>query len=331
MSSGSDVSAIVLLTIALGTITAVYYLNKKNFIQKDAFIDSISSSIVGTVIKGTKPILWFVVDDYGSNNRRWVDFGARSSKDLNLGFLNITKNRCFHTQGKDFDIKECLGREAVAQVIYERRGVVPNNHLHVPTLLWRAWARSALMYYAGGLYFDGLSLCLGPSFKDTINGHNAAVFGVEHDEPRTSSLDGSCSSFAGWASAPGHEAWGLLNKDLTDLIDAGPTSWSSAIIRNQLSSWYNKFLRNAMPTFRQSEWSRRHDGRPIELEDLFARSACNLDSEWKPPETAVYIPLDYDLIDRSVTYKWFLKLTPEDILSNESKFLWAALSQNIRK
>ena len=56
----------------------------------------------------------------------------------------------------------------------------------------------------------------------------------------------------------------------------------------------------------------------------------NLSNEWNPPENAVYVPLDYETIDRSVTYKWFLKLSAQDIISPESKFLWATLSQNIR-
>ena len=333
----SDVNAIVLLTVALGAITTVFYLskNQKGGNKNENFVETISSNFAKNVVGGftklaAKPNLWFVVDDFGTNSRRWVDFGARSSRDLNMGFLAVTKSRCLYTQGADFDVKECLGREAVAKIIYEHRGEVPEFHLSAPPKLWKAWARSALMYYVGGLYFDGLSLCLGPSFMSDITGKKDAVFGTEHDEPRTSSLDGSCSPFAGWASGPGHEAWLYLNRDLTDLIKAGPTSWTSAIARNQISSWYNKYLRNSMVTMRHSEWSRRTDGRPIEVEDLFGRSCSNLSNEWNPPENAVYVPLDYETIDRSVTYKWFLKLSAQDIISPESKFLWATLSQNIR-
>lgn len=335
----SDVSSIVLLTIAVGAVVSIFYLNNRQRLNsgtKEGFLDTVSSKVANNLLVGfpklaiSKPTLWFVVDDFGTNNRRWVDFGARGSRDLNMGFLAVTKNRCLHTQGMDFDVKFCLGREAVAKIIYEHRGIVPQLHMSAPPKLWKAWARSALLYYAGGLYFDGLGLCLGPSFMDDVSGLPDAVFGTEHDEPRTSSLDGSCSPFTGWSSGPGHLAWGLYNKDILDLIEAGPLAWTSAVARNQISSWYNKFLRNSMPTIRHSEWSRRSDGRPIELEDLFDRSYSKLSSEWIPPEKAVYLPLDYESIDRSISYKWFLKLSAQDIMSPESKFLWASLSQNIR-
>jgi hypothetical protein len=86
-----------------------------------------------------------------------------------------------------------------------------------------------------------------------------------------------------------------------------------------------------MPTIRFSEWSRRRDGRPIEIEDLFGRSYSNLSDEFIPGENAVYLPLDYEVIDRSVKYKWFLNLSTEAIIGPESKFLWATLCQNIRQ
>jgi hypothetical protein len=84
-----------------------------------------------------------------------------------------------------------------------------------------------------------------------------------------------------------------------------------------------------MPTVRHSEWSRRNDGKPIEIEDLFGRSYNYLSPEWKPADNVIYVPLDYEKIDRSVSYKWFLKLSAEDILSDEANFLWAFLSKNI--
>jgi len=331
----SDASPIVLLTVALGTIIALYFVKQSNVGNvNDSFEDlsqTIGNHITGTFVKLTnKPILWFVVDDYGTNNRKWTDFGARSNRNLNMGFLAINKSRCLFTQGKDFDIRICLGREAVAKVVYEHGGRVPDNHLTCYPRLWKAWARASLLYYAGGLYFDGLSLCLGPSFLPDIKGQSDAVFGTDHDEPATNALNGSCSDFVGWASEAKHRPWGSLLNEINNLINSGADNWTAAIARNQLASWYNTYLRDEMPTIRHSEWSRRDDGRPIEIEDLFGRSYNKLSPEWKPANHVVYVPLDYDTIDRSVTYKWFLKLSAQDILSDDANFLWAYLSKNIR-
>lgn len=246
-----------------------------------------------------------------------------------MGFLAITRSRCMLTQGGDFEIRECMGRDAVAKVIYANRGQVPANHLLIPRYLWQAWSRAALLYYTGGLYLDGLSLCLGPSFMSDVSQKSDAVFGTEHDEPRTSTLDGACSPFAGWASGPEHESWFNIFTEITELINSGAQSWSAANARNQVPGWYNKCLKHHMPTIRHTEWSRRWDGRPIEIEDIFGRSVNKLDRNWTPPDNAVYLPLDYEKIDRSVTYKWFLKLSAQEIISSDSKFLWAALGQKI--
>lgn len=326
----SDTSPIVLLSVAIGTILALYFVNKNNVANiNDSFID-LSMILSDKLLQKSdkKPILWFVVDDYGTNNRKWLDFGSRSSRDLNLGFLAITKSKCMFTQGNDFDIRICLGRESVAQIIKDNSGIVPENHLSCYPPLWRAWARAALLYNVGGLYFDGLSLCLGPSFLPDVKGKSDAVFGVEHDEPYTSALSGSCSPFIGWASEAKHRPWALYVQEIQRLVDSGSDNWTAAIVRNLLSVYYNTYLRDEMPTIRHSEWSRRQNGRPIEIEDLFGRSYDKLTDDWKPAEHVVYIPLDYEKIDRSVTYKWFLKLSATDIL--RGNFLWAYLAKNIR-
>lgn len=319
-------NAIVLLTIALVVIALIYCYNATVSAKED-FVGAVAKKITdaafsSVVSENGKPILWFVVDDYGTNNRRWIDFSSRSSRDLNMGFLALTKSRCLMTQGTDFDVRFLLGREAVASAVIAADGIIPSLHMSLLPSLWRAWARSALMRYCGGLYMDGLSLCLGPSFMTCVKGKDDAVFGTEHDEPRTSALDGSCSPFASWSSGPGHKAWTELNKDIVDLADGGDLTWTAAVARNQISQWHGKHLRT-VPCLRTCEWSRLNSGKPIELEDLFGRS-YNLNNEYVPSAQAVYLPLDYEKIDRSVTYKWFLLLPVEQIISSD--FLWAKLS-----
>jgi hypothetical protein len=342
-------SVVALITVAIAVISSIYYLKRSGkynigeAVSEHFYSDSSIASTASTVSIASifepvigrniiiKPNLYFVVDDYGTNNRRWVDFGARSSRDLNMGFLDITRTKCFYTQGGDFEIILLMGRDAVAKKIYEYRGVVPDNHKKVYPAIWKAWARSALLTHCGGMFFDGLSLCLGPRFLPVVKNYPVAVFGTAHDEPQTSSLNGSCSEFTGWSKQANHPAWANLNNDLLEIIDAGNTSWTSAIARNTLAVLYNKHLRDSMPTLRQCEWSRRHDGRPIEIEDMFGRSFSELNKEWSAPESAVYLPLDYETINRSFTYKWFLSLTAQEIMSPKSQFLWAVLSQNNRR
>jgi hypothetical protein len=111
---------------------------------------------------------------------------------------------------------------------------------------------------------------------------------------------------------------------MADLIAAGPTAWTAAIARNQVAESSMVHLTPFMSVVRESEWSRRSDGRAIEIEDLLGRSP---DEEWVPPRTAVYVPLDKERLERNFTYNWFLRMSPEQILNAESHFLWASLAR----
>lgn len=327
----SQFEPILILAGLAGIAAAVMLKKDKTREVVEKFVGGVADTVARRVSSGGSTAkLWFVIDDYGTNSRRWVDFGARNSRDINIGFLNITRARCNITQGGDYDVVELLGREAVARKIREFGGVVPTTHEALPPYLWRAWARAALLNYAGGLYLDGLALCVGPSFKTGIGSLSDAVFGFEHDERRVNvntAIAPTCSHFAGWASGPGHLGWRGLCGVLTDFAEAGPQSWTAAEARNQISAWNKKYLHAVMPTIRTAEWSRRPDGLPIEIEDLLGRTSNKLTPEWEPSDAVVYVPIDKDVLDRSVTYKWFLRMSPDQIMDPESQFLWASLAK----
>ena len=310
--------AVVAIYLSVGKQTKKIAENFVNFMEP-----VVKDSSLLNIFDKVKPKLWFVVDDYGVNSRRWVDFGSRNTTDINIGFLNITKTKCSFTQGNDFAITELLGRDAVAKVIRDNRGLVPLNHKLVPHFLWREWARAALLKYAGGLYLDGLSLCLGPSFKNIVADKDIAVFGVDQDEPIT--MGNSISSpYCGWSAKPNHSSWSNLCEDIYTLIEAGPQSWTSAEVRNQRGIWFNRYLGPNTSPLRSAEWSRKSDGLPIEIDDLLGRSPSQ---DWLPPVNSVYVPIDLDRLERSVSYKWFMRMSTEQILNPESYFIWASLAQ----
>lgn len=312
--SGSD--HLLILGALVGVAVAVYLSNTGS-------TRTIAEKFVGSMGSVKLPVLWFVVDDYGVNSRRWIDFGARSSRDLNVGFLNVTRAACHKTQGGDFEVRELLGRQAVNAVIFAARGDVPREIERCPPALWRAWARAALMSTVGGLYLDGFSLCLGPSFLQSVQGTDSCVFGTDYNESR-SSADAAYGFAAGWASGPALIGWNGLASAMAELIDAGPTGWTAAIARNQVAETTLKYLAPVAKAVRDAEWSRRADGRVIDNEDLFGRTPTD---DVMPPANAIFVPLDRERIERELTYNWFLRLSPEQILDPESHFVWAELAR----
>jgi hypothetical protein len=303
----------LLLAAIVGVAAAVYW-------SSTGLTRGLAEKFVGGMTLSSKPILWFVVDDQGYNTRNWADFGARSSRALNIGFLNITRSRCIKTQGGAYEVRELLGRTAVSEIIYSKGGRVPNGVNTVHPTIWRAWARAALLSTAGGLYLDGMSLCLGPSFSDSIGAREDVVFGTEHNETHAAA-DSAPGPYAGWASGQGHIGWNGLADVLADLIDAGPTAWTAAVARNQIVESTVKHLMPFMSVLRDPEWSRKEDGRALETEDILGRS------EMAAPPSAVYVPLDKERLERDFTYNWFLRMSPEQILDPESTFVWAVAAR----
>lgn len=297
----------------LFTIGAVAYLSNK-VINLEEKKEGFANNIL-------KQNLWFVVDDYGVNSRRWADFGARSSRDINIGLLNITRARCAVTQGGDFNIVELNGRLAVANAVRDNGGYVPDKHLEIPPYLWRAWARAALLGNAGGLYLDGFSLCLGPSFNTVTNGADNLLFGLDSDPL-------SAGSYCGWAANKRSTAWLAYLDAVAQFIERGPLSWNAAKARNQVASWNASILAPAVKLLVEPEWSRLNNGTPVLLEDLFGTSLSDV---YRPGPSSIYVPVDIDLLTRTVSFNWVLRMSSEQLMDPESHFIWAQLAQSVGK
>lgn len=294
-----------------------------SYLSIGGYTRPIAEKFVGGFNILSKSPLLFVVDDYGTNSRLWADFGSRNSKTPNVGFANIVKTRCAVTQGGDFDIVELIGRKAVANKILQSGGYLPGAYESVPHYLWRAWARAALLSNVGGLYLDGYSLCLGPSFKQAIGTKDACVFGIDFNEYRGSGFK-ACGPYAGWSAAPKNNAWSTLEKALAKLIDAGPLSWTAATAREQLAGWHSKYLSSFMSCITDAEWTRNGDGGALEISDLLGRMSS---PEWEPPKSAIYLPIDIEKLEKNVKYKWFMKMSTEQIMDPSSLFIWADLAR----
>lgn len=304
----------IFLIVLLSAVAVAIYFSDKITAGKEGFISLDSISIL------KKRNLWFVLDDFDINSRRWADFGARLNKDANVGFLTLTKARCIITQGKDFTVNELLGRSAVAQAIRTNNGYIPDKHKQAPSFLWKAWARAALLASSGGLYFEGTNLCMGPSFLSVVESADNLAFGANHDEkyPQTP------GPYAGWASKPGHISWTNLATVLATFIDSGPLVWTSLKARNEVAKLNNEHLNPHMRSVVSAEWCRQPNGKPIENEDLFGRS---LTDDWSPGSNVIYVPVDYDRLELDSNFNWFLRMSPEQILDTENSFIWAQLYQ----
>jgi hypothetical protein len=277
------------------------------------------------ILPTTKPTLWWFVDAE-PNARHWLDFTGRQSTEPNRGYLSIALDAVRRTQGADYDVKPLIGREAVLAQIPG----APAAAKQLPPALWRRWALANLLEAQGGLVMDGNStLCVGPSFKSSIDGAGAAaaVFGITSDEPIASpatALTPGPAPYVGWASAPHHPAWQHAAGTWNALVQRGPQAWTSAEARRTYMTVYEAQKGLGIETIRLADGGRLPDGRVRHLEDLFGRVFEPADPKTALLPGTVYVPYDGDDLARRYEFNWFLRLSPQQI--KESDLVWTRLA-----
>ena len=286
---------------------------------------SSSSSSAGFVTSGKTP-LWWIVDDSQVNSRRWLDFGARSTRQPNEPYLALCADRARSVLGKDFDVQVLMGRDAVYRVLGSSEDFCIKQR-SIPPVLWLAWCRATLLSRFGGLWMEGSALVLPAAvgLKDRLKEAPVMTFGTDPAENLASETVPAAGSSAGWAAIPHHPMWHGLARDLTALIDQGPPSWSSPEARRSLRTLWDKHCSGMTGVDRLIEVGRDRYGRRLELETLLG------ETEWSTGSTEggmwVIFPDGRDGLERATPWQWFTRLSKEQIA--ESNFVWAKLATRL--
>jgi len=273
---------------------------------------------------GRQTLTWFC--DTEVNARQWFDFGARNSKDVNRGYLQVSLDALRATQSRDFAIQTLVGRDAIIAAI---GGTVPGadeNAAQLPPALFRLWAVANLCATRGGLVMDGAStLCVGPAFADSLGGVEAATFGVDPDEPvanPTAALTPAPAPYVGYARSARHPGWVHTASVLNAVVAAGPTSWSAALARRIASEIYPQQLARGLTCIRAVDGGRLPNGQARQLEDLLGRVGTPPDPNTALTPGTVYVPFDGDALVRRFEFAWFPRMSAEQI--KESDLVWAS-------
>jgi hypothetical protein len=275
---------------------------------------------------GRQTLTWFC--DTEVNARQWFDFGARNSKDVNRGYLQVSLDALRATQSRDFSIQTLLGRDAIVAAIGETMGETRAvaNAAQLPPALFRLWAVANLCATRGGLVMDGAStLCVGPAFADKLVDVEAATFGVDPDEPvanPTAALTPAPAPYVGYARSARHPGWVHTAFVLNAVVAAGPTSWSAALARRIASELYPQQLGRGLVCIREVDGGRLPNGQARQLEDLLGRVGTPPDPNTALTPGTVYVPFDGDALVRRFEFAWFPRMSAEQI--KESDLVWAS-------
>jgi len=305
-----------ILLLILGTLVvcAVGYafLYSKNLIRVNPFMDR------HLLEKGmNRPVIWLYYDTSDVNARQWGDFGARSSRALNLPFLNLCYESIVQQNKEHYRVEVISGLAGAAELLGGwdqlppglRDPISPVNEAELNYL------RAAILAKYGGLWLSPYCICLRPF--GVLPKDKTIFFGTDLEETYAGEAGTVVPGFrALWTPAPHHpmfEEWAAVTYQRVAEKRGGQQ------IRGDVKWDYIRFsseyVHTGLMVDPSAEGMRKKNGKRIQLEDLLASDTDgNLPFDLCP--STVYVPFPWtELRDRD-RFGWFLRMSEEQIMAS---------------
>jgi hypothetical protein len=305
------VIGIVLLVAVVGGLYSVYGVQSDDPIQ-DRHILKRGQDL---------PTLWIYLNNSELNSRHWTGFEERSSRVINLPFLNLCYQTCVKANGQQYRVEVIGGLSDLA--------VRLGGWEHLPTPLQNSvanvrepelnWIRAAVLAKWGGLWVSPATIWLrpiGPLCKDRV-----ILFGSDDEVTFVGECGTDIPSLrVAWSPIPQHPIW---------------VSWEHrARARLEKMSGGAEFRRDEMTdaaaAIREGEERKEPidvrptveltrkgaAGRRIQLEDLLAAGQeGSLPFSISPH--ASYVPIPWPELQERKAFGWFLRMSEEQIMDSD--------------
>ena len=248
------------------------------------------------------PVIWVYYDDSQVNSRYWTDFGARSSRVINIPILNL----CYETIVKanpDYRVQVIGGLQGVAELL--GADSMPKSLINPRANVGPAeldWIRAAVLAKCGGLWLSNSVVCVKGFGK--LPDHVVA-FGQDDVPMYGSSVPGFRAL---WSPRPDDPQFIYLEIRCRERLDSNIRLEARS---NFSADWAELFQGGEI---RRCELSRNSKTqKKLQLEDLFATQGGVL----TVPCDTIYIVIPYDdLVTRSM-FAWLLRSSEEQILNSD--------------
>jgi hypothetical protein len=262
------------------------------------------------------PTIWLYYDTSDVNARWWEDFGARSTRVLNLPFLNLCYERICKMNSDKYKIEVIAGLTDLASRLggWEELPVGLQNPLATVGEAELNWIRAEILCRFGGLWVHPASVCLRP-FPE-IPQDKIVFFGTDGDAtyagPGGSALPSFYVMGAGRKNHPVFEQWAQAAFERLDKRMGGSQ------IRGDAKWDFTGYAAKHPDTvvFPNLELSRLPSGKRIQLEDLLAAGQeGNL--RFHVSTETVYCPIPWPELRERRMFGWFLRMNEEQILASD--------------
>jgi hypothetical protein len=304
----------IMIVAVLFIIAVLYsYFFTNNLLKNNPYLDK------NLLKRGfDKPVIWLYYDTSDVNSRNWLDFGTRSSRALNIPFLNL----CYETivkQNKDlYRIEVIGGLTGVAELLGGwnqlppglRDPIAPVNEAELN------YIRAAILAKYGGLWLSPYTICLKGFGKQPTD--KVVFFGTDLDETYSGPNGTTIPGFrALWSPTPGHplfQEWSaitysrVVQKRGGDQI-RGDAKWDFV----RLSTEY---VQSGIVVDHSAEGMRKVNGKRIQLEDLLA-TGTEGNLPFDLPNYTIYIPFPWNELRNREIFGWFLRMSEKQIIESD--------------
>jgi hypothetical protein len=262
-----------------------------------------------------KPIIWIHID-YKTNSRKWLDYGSRNSKNLNRSYISLTLRSIIERCGSSFHICIIDDKSFYSLIPYweiDVFGMANPLQTHI-----RELALAKILERYGGMRFPASFIC----FTDLLPLYKSAaaqtMFVAEMQSATT-----RANAFGG------DDVVGDLYLPNTTICGCAQNSLEMQNYISYLETLITQDYTNEMDVSGKiNMWlAMNHNIHVISANMFGIRTASNkavliddlmgdFDIDFDPNAVGIYIP-DSDLL-RRIHFGWFLRMTPEQILSSNT-------------
>lgn len=305
------------LLLILGTLfivaVGVAFFYAKDLIKNNPFMDK------HLLKRGMeKPPIWLYYDTSDVNSRQWLDFGSRSSRALNMPFLNLCYETIVKQNSEDYRIEVIGGLTGVAELLGGwdqlppglRDPISPVNQAELN------YIRAAILAKYGGLWLSPYSVSLKGFGK--LPEDKTVFFGTDLDETYAGASGTAVPGFrAIWSPKSNHPMF----KEWTAVAYARVAQKRGGEQIRGDEKWdfvrfTTEYAGTGIVVDPAAEGMRKKDGRRIQLEDLLA-SGTDGNLPFDLCAYTIYVPFPWpELRDREV-FGWFLRMSEQQIMDSD--------------
>jgi hypothetical protein len=309
MAVGLKEAIVVGIVLLFGTVAGVVIV--QNYRNDDAYQHK------NLLKKGMdKPVAWIYLNNSDVNSRSWYDFMGRSSRAINLPFLNLCYETIVKHTKKGYRVEVITGLPDLASRLGGWSELPeplqnPDSFVREPEM---NWIRAAVLAKFGGLWVSPSTIWL--QDLHVLPKDKVVFFGANLED--TYSTNNSVPALnVVWSPAPRHPVWVKWESTVKERLNfrTGGSEFRHDERRDFAETL--KAFPNDIQVVRLPEVSRKDaPRRRIQIEDLLETSG-GATTAFNIPNEGIFVPIPLAELLQRESFGWFLRMSEDQILGSD--------------